>query len=383
MNRIYLDNQATTQIDPIVFDAMVPYLKDKFGNASSRNHPFGWEADEVVHIAREHVAESVGANPKEIIFTSGATEAINLALKGWFEKNNGKNHLITLQTEHKAILDVCGILEKRGVEITYLPVQTNGIVDIDVLKNAITENTALISILHTNNEIGVIQPIETIGEICKANNIIFHVDGAQSAGKIPIDVQKMGIDLLSISAHKMYGPKGIGALFVRRRNPRVSLQSQIDGGGHENGIRSGTLPVHQIVGFGKACEIAIANLFDEQKRIKKYRDTIVDFILKELPDTIINGDNQNRLAGNLNLSFPNINSEALIMAMPEIAVSTGSACTSSTMNPSHVLLALGCSKELAYGSIRIGVGRFNTEEEIKIASKSIINGVKKLQSVRV
>lgn len=383
MSRIYLDNQATTQIDPEVLKEMMPYLTDKYGNASSRNHPQGWEADEAVHIARERVAESICANPKEIIFTSGATEAINLALKGWFKKNKAKNHLITLKTEHKATLDNCSILEKKGVNVTYLPVQENGIVDLKVLENSITSDTALISILHANNEIGVIQPIEAIGKLCKKNNIIFHVDGAQSLGKLPIDVLKMGIDLLSISAHKLYGPKGIGALFVRRRNPRVDLHAIIDGGGHENGLRSGTLPVHQIVGFGKACVLAITNMEPEQARIGELRKQLANSIQSGLPNTIINGDLDNRLAGNLNMSFPNINSEALIMAMPEISVSTGSACTSSTIDPSHVLLALGRSKELAHGSIRIGIGRFTSQDDIEIASRSIVNGVKKLQSIRL
>ncbi len=383
MSRVYLDNQATTQIDPEVLKEMMPYLTDKYGNASSRNHPQGWEADEAVHIARERVAESICANPKEIIFTSGATEAINLALKGWFKKNKAKNHLITLKTEHKATLDNCSILEKKGVNVTYLPVQENGIVDLKVLENSITPDTALISILHANNEIGVIQPIEAIGKLCKKNNIIFHVDGAQSLGKLPIDVLKMGIDLLSISAHKLYGPKGIGALFVRRRNPRVDLHAIIDGGGHENGLRSGTLPVHQIVGFGKACVLAITNMVPEQARIGELRKQLASAIQSGLPNTIINGDLDNRLAGNLNMSFTNINSEALIMAMPEISVSTGSACTSSTMDPSHVLLALGRSKELAYGSIRIGIGRFTSQDDIEIASRSIVNGVKKLQSIRL
>ena len=382
MQQIYLDNQATTAIDPGVFHAMEPWLKEKFGNAASRNHAYGWEAEEAVEIAREAVAAIINALPKEIIFTSGATEANNLALQGaaryYLESGN---HIITVKTEHKAVLDICEFLEKEGFEITFLPVGKDGILDINKLEEAIRPNTILVSVMHVNNEIGVIQPIREIGALCKSREIIFHVDAAQSVGKIPVDVIDMNIDLLSISAHKIYGPKGVGALYIRRKNPRVQIKPIIFGGGHERGIRSGTLPVPNIVGLGKACDIAKEVMIDESRKIAALRDALLKGIRDENPNTRINGSMEQRLAGNLNMSFLGINNEAVIAAVPEIAISSGAACTTSILGPSYVLLALGLSKNEAYSSLRFGIGRFNTEEDIKIAVKSINNCMKKLGKI--
>ena len=382
MQQIYLDNQATTAIDPGVFQAMEPWFKDKFGNAASRNHAYGWEAEEAVEIAREAVAAIINALPKEIIFTSGATEANNLALQGAarFYQEQGQ-HIITIKTEHKAVLDVCGYLEKEGFEITCLPVGKDGILDVNKLADAIRPDTILVSVMHANNEIGVIQPIKEIGALCKSKEIIFHVDAAQSVGKIPVDVIEMNIDLLSISAHKFYGPKGVGALFIRRKNPRIQIKPIMFGGGHERGIRSGTLPVSNIVGLGKACEIATEVMIDESRKIAALRDALLKGIRDENPNARINGSMKQRLVGNLNMSFPGINNEAVIAAIPEIAISSGAACTTSTMEPSHVLLALGLSKNEAYASLRFGIGRFNTKEEIKIASNSINCCMKKLGKI--
>ncbi len=379
MQQIYLDNQATTAIDPIVFQAMGPWLKDKFGNAASRNHAYGWEAEEAVEIAREAVAVIINALPKEIIFTSGATEANNLALQGTarYHRESG-NHIITVKTEHKAVLDVCEFLEKEGFEITYLSVGNDGILDINKLAAAIRSDTILVSVMHANNEIGVIQPIKEIGSLCKSNEIIFHVDAAQSVGKTSVDVIDMNIDLLSISAHKIYGPKGVGALYIRRKNPRVQLKPIMFGGGHERGIRSGTLPVPNIVGLGKACEIAKDIMGEESKKTAHLRDQLMEGISAENPGVSINGSMKQRLPGNLNMSFPGINNEAVIAAVPEIAISSGAACTTSTMDPSHVLLALGLSKNEAYSSLRFGIGRFNTEKDIQIAVNSINTCMKKL-----
>ena len=384
MQQIYLDNQATTAIDPGVFQAMEPWFKDKFGNAASRNHAYGWEAEEAVEIAREAVAAIINALPKEIIFTSGATEANNLALQGAarFYQEQGQ-HIITIKTEHKAVLDVCGYLEKEGFEITCLPVGKDGILDVNKLADAIRPDTILVSVMHANNEIGVIQPIKEIGALCKSKEIIFHVDAAQSVGKIPVDVIEMNIDLLSISAHKFYGPKGVGALFIRRKNPRIQLKPIMFGGGHERGIRSGTLPVPNIVGLGKACEIATEVMIDESRRIAALRDALLKGIRDENPNARINGSMKQRLAGNLNMSFLGINNEAVIAAVPEIAISSGAACTTSTMEPSHVLLALGLSKNEAYSSLRFGIGRFNTKEDIDIASESINRCMKKLKKISV
>ena len=382
MKRIYLDNQATTPIDPQVLSAMKPWLKDKFGNAASRNHPYGWEAEEAVEIARESISHIIGAIPKEIIFTSGATEANNIALQGvaGFYKNMGR-HIITLKTEHKAVLDICDFLEKDGLEITRLPVQKDGLLDIDKFIGSIRTDTIMVSVMHANNEIGVIQPISEIGSICKKKGIIFHVDAAQSVGKIPVDINKMGIDLLSISAHKMYGPKGVGALYMRRNNPQVQLQPIMYGGGHERGIRSGTLPVPNIVGFGRACEISQNVMTVECKKIMDLRDNLIKMIQDNMPKAIVNGSINMRLPGNLNMRFPGVNNEAIIAAMPEIAISSGAACTSSTMEASHVLLALGLSKNEAYSSLRFGIGRFNTDEDIEIAAQSIRQSMQKLMKM--
>ncbi|HIN19801.1 MAG TPA: IscS subfamily cysteine desulfurase, partial [Candidatus Marinimicrobia bacterium] len=372
MQQIYLDNQATTPLDPKVFSAMEPWFTEKFGNASSRNHTYGWEAEEAVEIARESVAATIGALPKEIIFTSGATEANNIALQGAAKSYQDQGrHIITVKTEHKAVMDVCQHLSKDGCDITYLSVDKDGILDLNKFEDAIRDDTILASVMHVNNEIGVIQPIKELGAICKNKGIIFHVDAAQSMGKLPINVDDMGIDLLSISAHKLYGPKGVGALYVRRKNPRVQLQPIMFGGGHERGIRSGTLPVPNIVGLGKACDIAADVMIEENLRISQLRDTLLKGIRAENPNASINGSMEHRIAGNLNMSFPGANNEAIIAAVPDIAISSGSACTTSTMEPSHVLLALGMSKEEAYSSLRFSIGRFNTEKDIQIAVKNI------------
>ena len=379
MQQIYLDNQATTPLDPKVFSAMEPWFTEKFGNASSRNHTYGWEAEEAVEIARESVAATIGALPKEIIFTSGATEANNIALQGAAKSYQDQGrHIITVKTEHKAVMDVCQHLSKDGFDITYLPVDKDGILDLNKFETAIRDDTILASVMHVNNEIGVIQPIKELGAICKNKGIIFHVDAAQSMGKLVINVDDMGIDLLSISAHKLYGPKGVGALYVRRKNPRVQLQPIMFGGGHERGLRSGTLPVPNIVGLGKACDIAADVMIEENLRISQLRDSLLRGIRAENPNASINGSMEHRVAGNLNMSFPGANNEAIIAAVPDIAISSGSACTTSTMEPSHVLLALGMSKNEVYSSLRFGIGRFNTEGEIQIAVKSINNCMKKL-----
>ena len=382
MKQIYLDNQATTPLDPEVFSAMSPWFTEKFGNASSRNHTYGWEAEEAVEIARESVAAIIGTLPKEIIFTSGATEANNIALQGVAKnyQNQGR-HIITLKTEHKAVMDVCQHLSKDGFDITYLPVDKDGILDVNKFEDAIRDDTILASVMHVNNEIGVIQPIKELGAICKNKGIIFHVDAAQSMGKLSINVDDMGIDLLSISAHKLYGPKGVGALYVRRKNPRVQLQPIMFGGGHERGIRSGTLPVPNIVGLGKACDIATDVMIEENLRISQLRDTLLKGIRAENPNASINGSMEHRIAGNLNMSFPGANNEAIIAAVPDIAISSGSACTTSTMEPSHVLLALGMSKNEVYSSLRFGIGRFNTEKDVETATKVINRCMQKLKNM--
>jgi len=379
VKQIYLDNQATTPLDPEVFSAMSPWFTEKFGNASSRNHTYGWEAEEAVEIARESVAAIIGSLPKEIIFTSGATEANNIALQGVAKnyQNQGR-HIITLKTEHKAVIDVCQHLSEDGFDITYLPVDKDGILNVNKFEDAIRDDTILASVMHVNNEIGVIQPIKELGAICKNKNVIFHVDAAQSVGKIPLNIDDMGIDLLSISAHKFYGPKGVGALYIRRKDPRVQLQPVMFGGGHERGVRSGTLPVPNIVGMGRACNLAADVMSEENLKITTLCDALLQGIRDENPKTLVNGSMEKRVAGNLNMSFPGVNNEAIIAAIPEIAISSGSACTTSTMEPSHVLLALGMSKEEAYSSLRFGIGRFNTEKDIHIAVKSINGCMKKL-----
>lgn len=379
---IYMDNHATTPVDPRVFEAMRPYLTNVFGNAASRNHSFGWEAEEAVEKARKQVAALIGATSKEIVFTSGATESNNLALKGVAEMYAEKgNHIITAATEHKAILDTCKRLEKHGTRVTYLPVQQNGLVDLDQLREAITDRTVLISIMYANNEIGVLQPIREIGKIAKERGVLLHTDGTQAAGKVPVSVLDDNIDLMSISAHKMYGPKGVGALYVRRRSPRVQLTAQMDGGGHERGMRSGTLNVPGIVGLGEACALSQAEMPAESKRLAFLRDKLKERLLNSLDEVYINGTLEHRLPNNLNISFAYVEGESLLMGINEIAVSSGSACTSATLEPSYVLKALGAGDDLAHSSIRFGLGRFNTEEEVDYVGGKVIEVVKKLREL--
>src|SRR5450631_3845994 len=379
---IYLDNHATTPMDPRVFEAMTPYFTEIFGNAASRNHSFGWEAEEAVEKARKQIADLIGASPKEIIFTSGATESNNLAIKGVAEMYAEKgNHIITPATEHKAVLDTCKKLEKHGCRVTYLPLKQDGLVDLDQLRESITDKTILVTIMYANNEIGVIQPVAEIGKICRERGVIFHTDGVQAIGKVPVDVNKDNIDLMSITAHKLYGPKGVGALYVRRRNPRVQLTAQMDGGGHERGMRSGTLNVPGIVGLGEACAIAKAEMSEEIKRMAYLRDKLKDRLLASLDETYINGTMEHRLPNNLNISFAYVEGESLLMGINEIAVSSGSACTSATLEPSYVLKALGAGDDLAHSSIRFGLGRFNTEEEVDYVAAKVIDVVKKLREL--
>lgn len=378
---IYMDYQATTPVDPKVLDAMMPYFTEKFGNPHSRSHAYGWEAENAVEIARKQVADLIGADSKEIIFTSGATESNNLAIKGVAEfYKDKKNHIITLVTEHKCVLDACRHLEQEGFKITYLPVKQNGLVDLDILQNAITENTLLVSIMAINNEIGVIQPLKEIGEICRKNGVFFHTDAAQAFGKIAIDVNDMKIDLLSISGHKIYAPKGIGALYVRKK-PRVRITPIINGGGQERGMRSGTLPTPLIVGLGVASEIAKESMNDEYKRIKYLSDKLYTAIVKNIKDVYLNGDYENRYPGNLNISFAYIEGESMIMSIKELCVSSGSACTSSSLEPSYVLRALGVEEELAHTSIRFGIGRFTTEEEVNRAIEIVTGSIEKLRAM--
>jgi cysteine desulfurase len=379
---VYMDNHATTRVDPRVVEAMLPYFTEKYGNAASRNHEFGWKAEEAVENARGQVARLIHAAPKEIVFTSGATESDNLALKGVAESHRNKgSHVITQATEHKAILDTCKRLEKSGCDVTYLPVASDGRVNPEDVRQAITPKTILISIMHANNEIGVLQPVGEIGKIAKHAGVIFHVDAAQSVGRIPVDVDRDSIDLLSISAHKLYGPKGVGALYVRRKNPRVELAAMIDGGGHERGLRSGTLNVPGIVGFGKACELYEKEMATENDRLRALRDKLKDAILARLDGVTINGSLEHRLPNNLNVSFAGVEGDALLMGINDVAVSSGSACTSATLEPSHVLKALGVSEELAHSSIRFGLGRFNTEEETDYVAGRVIETVKRLREL--
>lgn len=377
---IYLDNSSTTPVDPRVVDAMVPWLYEKFGNPASRTHALGWEAEEAVENARKQVAELVGADPREIIWTSGATESNNLAIKGaaHFYKDKGK-HLITVKTEHKAVLDTMRELERQGYEVSYLDVQENGLIDLEQLKSSIRPDTILISVMFVNNEIGVIQPIEQIGEITREKGIIFHVDSAQAAGKVDIDLQKLKVDLMSFSAHKCYGPKGVGALYIRRK-PRVRIEAQMHGGGHERGFRSGTLPTHQIVGMGEAFAIMKAEMHEEIPRIRAMRDRLLEG-LSEIPDVYINGDMQSRIAHNLNISFNYVEGESLIMAIRDVAVSSGSACTSASLEPSYVLRALGRDDELAHSSIRFTLGRFNTTEEIEYTIQLVKSKIDKFREM--
>jgi cysteine desulfurase len=379
---IYMDNHATTPVDPRVLDAMLPYFNDKFGNAASRNHVFGWSAEEAVENARAQIARLINATPKEIVFTSGATESDNLAIKGVAEmyREKGK-HIITQSTEHKAVLDTCKRLEKYGYQVTYLPVQKDGRVDLEELERAITPQTILITIMYANNEIGSIQPIPEIGKIAKQRGILFHVDGVQAVGKIPVDVQKDGIDLLSMSGHKIYGPKGVGALYVRRKNPRVQLAATIDGGGHERGMRSGTLNVTGIVGLGKACEVCQEEMPTESVRLAALRDRLKEGIMSRLDETYINGSLTHRLPNNLNISFAYVEGESLLMGINDIAVSSGSACTSATLEPSYVLKALGVGEDLAHTSIRFGLGRFNTQEEVDYVAGRVVETVNRLREL--
>jgi cysteine desulfurase len=379
---IYMDNHATTQLDPRVLEEMLPYFMEKFGNAASRNHPFGWAAEEAVELSRERIAKLIGATAKEIIFTSGATESDNLAIKGVAEMYREKgNHIITAVTEHKAVLDTCKHLEKAGFRVTYMPVQKDGLVDVDDLKRAIDDKTILVTIMAANNEIGVVQPLAEIGKICRERGVIFHTDAVQAIGKIPVDVNKMNIDVASITAHKLYGPKGVGALYVRRKNPRVQLVPLIDGGGHERGMRSGTLNVPGIVGLGKACQIAMEDLPQESCKIAGLRNRLRDNIMGRLDEVYINGSTEHRLPGNLNISFAYVEGESLLMGINDIAVSSGSACTSATLEPSYVLKALGTGDDLAHSSIRFGIGRFNTEAEVDYVAEKLIDTVKKLREL--
>jgi cysteine desulfurase len=379
---IYMDNHATTRTDPRVLEAMLPYFTESFGNAASRNHEFGWVAEQGVEQAREQIAKLIGATSKEIVFTSGATESNNLAIKGVAEMYKEKgNHIITQVTEHKAILDTCKRLEKYGYRVTYLPVQKDGRIDLDDLKRAITDKTILVTIMTANNEIGVLQPIREIGAICKERGVLFHTDAVQAAGKVPFNVIQDNVDLASISGHKFYGPKGVGALYVRRKNPRVQLVAQIDGGGHERGMRSGTLNVPGIVGLGKACALASESLKDEMSRLAGLRDKLRELVFSQLDEVYVNGSEEHRLPGNLNISFAFVEGESLLMGINDVAVSSGSACTSATLEPSYVLKALGAGDDLAHSSIRFGLGRFNTEAEVEYVANKVVETVKRLREL--
>jgi len=379
---IYMDYHATTPCDPRVFEAMRPYFTEVFGNSASRNHSFGWAAEEATEKSRKQIADLLGATAKEIVFTSGATESNNLALKGVAEMYAEKgNHIITAATEHKAILDTCKRLEKHGCRVTYLPVQANGLIDLDMLREAITDKTILISIMYANNEIGVLQPVREIGKIAKERGVLFHTDGVQAVGKVPVNVIEDNIDLLSLSGHKIYGPKGVGALYVRRRSPRVQLTAQTDGGGHERGMRSGTLNVTGIVGLGEACAIAKRDMPEEMKRMASLRDRLKAKLTSELDEVYINGTEEHRLPNNLNISFAYVEGESLLMGINDIAVSSGSACTSATLEPSYVLKALGAGDDLAHSSIRFGLGRFNTEEEVDYVGDKVVEVVRKLREL--
>ncbi|KAK2656729.1 hypothetical protein Ddye_009781 [Dipteronia dyeriana] len=378
---LYLDMQATTPVDPRVLDAMLPFLLSRYGNPHSRTHLFGWESDLAVETARSQISELIGASPKEIIFTSGATESNNISIKGvmHFYKDK-KRHVITTQTEHKCVLDSCRHLQQEGFEITYLPVRSDGIVDLDELRAAIRPDTGLISVMAVNNEIGVIQPMEEIGEICKEFKIPLHTDAAQALGKIPLDVEKWNVSLMSLSGHKIYGPKGIGALYMRRR-PRIRVEPLINGGGQERGIRSGTLATPLIVGFGSACEIAKKEMDYDHKRIMALKDRLLNGIREKIDGVVINGSIERRYAGNLNLSFAYVEGESLLMGLKEVAVSSGSACTSASLEPSYVLRALGVDEDMAHTSIRFGIGRFTTEAEVDRAIELTVNQVVKLREM--
>jgi cysteine desulfurase len=379
---IYLDNNATTRTDPRVVDAIIPFFSNAYGNAASKSHPFGWVAEEAVDKARAQVASLIGADPREIVFTSGATESNNLAIKGIAEMYAEKgDHIITVVTEHKAVLDTCKHLESTGKSVTYLEVDDNGLICLDELKAAITDKTILISVMAANNEIGVLQPIAEIGAICKERGIIFHTDATQIVGKIPFDVEALGIDLASFTAHKMYGPKGIGALYVRRRSPRVRLSAQIDGGGHERGFRSGTLNVTGIVGFGEAAALCQAEMASDAARLQVLRDAMEARLLQEIPECQVNGSREHRLPGLLNISFGFVEGESLLMGLCDVALSSGSACTSASLEPSYVLKALGVGDELAHSSLRFGLGRFTQPEEVEWVTEKVITEVARLREM--
>jgi cysteine desulfurase len=379
---IYFDNHSTSPMDPRVLEAMLPYFTERFGNAASRNHKYGWEAEEAVEIGRKQIADLIGASPKEIVFTSGATESDNLAIKGaaYMYREKG-DHIITAVTEHKAVIDTCKRLEKEGFKVTYLPVRKDGLIDLAQLRAAITDKTTLISIMAANNEIGVLQPVDQIGAIAKEKGILFHTDAVQAVGKVPFDVNASNVHMASLTAHKIYGPKGVGALYVRRRNPRVLLTPGIDGGGHERGMRSGTLNVPGIVGFGKAAEICRLEMASEGARIKAMRDRLNRKLHEGLDELYINGSMEHRLPGNLNISFAYVEGESMLMGINDVAVSSGSACTSASLEPSYVLKALGAGDELAHSSIRFGLGRFNTDEEVDYVVAKIVSVVSKLREM--
>ena len=381
INNIYLDYQATTPVDKRVIDKMLPYFGEIYGNPHSRNHSFGWEAEQAVEVARENVANIIGANPKEIIFTSGATESNNLAIKGLADfYGDKKNHIITCVTEHKCVLESCRLLSERGFEVTYLQVNKDGLIDLKDLESKINEKTLLVSIMGVHNEIGVIQPLKDIGDICRKNSVFFHTDCAQAIGKIKINVDEMNIDLLSISGHKIYAPKGVGALYVRRK-PRVRISAMMSGGGQERGMRSGTLSPALCVGLGEACRICADEIDEESKRITKLKNILVNGIQDECDDIFINGSETDRVPGNINLSFAYVEGESLMMGIKNLAVSSGSACTSASLEPSYVLKALGVSEELAHTSLRIGIGRYTSEKDVLDAVKVIVNEVKRLRSL--
>ncbi len=382
MRRIYLDNNATTRVDPAVLDAMLPYFCEKYGNAASRNHSFGWEAEEGVDLAREQVAGVIGADAKEIIFTSGATESNNIAIKGVAAMYGEKGkHVISQVTEHKAVIDPCKYLEQHGFDVTFLPVDKSGMVHPDQLREAMRPDTVLVSLMHGNNEIGTIQPIGEIGALCKERGVLFHTDACQTFGKVAIDVEKMGIDLLSMSGHKIHGPKGVGALYVRRKRPRVRCEAVLHGGGHERGMRSGTLNVPGIVGLGKAAQICRDTFETGPARMKALRDRMYKTITSQLDDVYLNGHAVHRTPNNLNISFAYVEGESLMMGFADVAVSSGSACTSASLEPSYVLKALGVGDELAHSSIRFSVGRFNTEEEIDYVADKVVRAVRKLREM--
>ena len=381
---IFMDSQSTTPVDPRVLEAMIPYFTEKFGHPASRNHPFGWEAEGGVDVAREQIAKLIGArDPKEIVFTSGGTEAINLALKGVVEMYREKgNHIVTTTIEQRATLDVCKRLERQGVEVTYVPVGRDGLVDVEAVRAALTDKTILISIMFANNEIGTIQPVAELGRLAKEKGIIFHTDATQAVGKIPVDVEAMGIDLLSATAHMLYGPKGVGALYVRRKNPRVRIAPMVDGGGHERGMRSGTVPVPLVVGFGKAAEICREGMAEESKRLAALRDRLQEQIVSKVDEAYVNGHPTLRLPHNLNISFAYVEGESVLMGLnKEAALASGSACTSATLEPSYVISALGVDSELAHSSIRFGLHRFSTEEEVDFVARKTVEVIQRLREM--